>query len=45
MDVSETGWDSEMICYAAVITTKYGTTMFYNGNRNGETGFGCAVLI
>ena len=45
LDVSEEGWDSEMVCYAAVIPTKHGTYMFYNGNRNGETGFGCAVLL
>lgn len=41
---SQTGWDSEMVCYAAILTTEHGTYMFYNGNRNGETGFGCAVL-
>lgn len=47
LDVSTSpdGWDSEMVCYAAVITTKHGTLMFYNGNRNGETGFGCARLL
>ena len=45
LDVSPDGWDSEMVCYAAVLATKHGTLMFYNGNRNGETGFGCAVLI
>jgi predicted GH43/DUF377 family glycosyl hydrolase len=44
IDVSETGWDSEMICFACVQKTKYGTYMFYNGNNYGETGFGVAVL-
>jgi predicted GH43/DUF377 family glycosyl hydrolase len=38
------GWDSEMICYPAVIDTNGRRLMFYNGNRHGATGFGCAVL-
>lgn len=45
IDVSESGWDSEMICYPAVISTEDRTFMFYNGNNNGETGFGYAELI
>ncbi len=45
IDVSETGWDSEMICYPAVLTIKNRTFLFYNGNNNGETGFGVAELI
>lgn len=44
IDVSESGWDSEMICFACVQETKYGVYMFYNGNNHGETGFGAAVL-
>jgi hypothetical protein len=44
IDVSSTGWDSEMICYPAVITVKGRTFLFYNGNNNGETGFGVAEL-
>lgn len=44
IDVSETGWDSEMICCSCIQPTKYGTYMFYNGNNYGETGFGAAVL-
>ncbi len=43
IDVSESGWDSEMICFACVQRTRYGTYMFYNGNNYGETGFGVAV--
>jgi hypothetical protein len=43
IDLSENGWDSEMICYPAVIETSYGTYLFYNGNNYGETGFGVAV--
>jgi predicted GH43/DUF377 family glycosyl hydrolase len=45
IDVSENGWDSEMVCYPAVIKVKNKTFMFYNGNKNGETGFGYAELI
>ena len=44
IDVSESGWDSEMICYASVISAAGKTYMFYNGNGNGKTGFGYAVL-
>jgi hypothetical protein len=44
IDVSEAGWDSEMICCSCIQKTKYGTYMFYNGNNYGETGFGAAVL-
>jgi predicted GH43/DUF377 family glycosyl hydrolase len=44
IDVSESGWDSEMICYSCIQKTKYGAYMFYNGNNYGETGFGVAVL-
>ncbi len=44
IDVSETGWDSEMICYPAVIKVKKKTYLFYNGNNNGATGFGYAEL-
>jgi len=45
IDISDEGWDSEMICYPAVITVKDKTYLFYNGNNNGETGFGVAELI
>jgi hypothetical protein len=44
LDVSADGWDAQMICFACVQPTKYGTYMFYNGNNYGETGFGVAVL-
>ena len=43
-DVSESSWDSEMICYPAVIKVKNKTYLFYNGNNNGSTGFGYAEL-
>jgi hypothetical protein len=44
LDVSEEGWDSEMIAYPWVERTPHGTYLFYNGNNYGETGFGVAVL-
>lgn len=44
-DVSNSGWDSEMICYPAVITVNNKTFLFYNGNNNGESGFGYAEII
>ena len=43
IDVSATGWDSEMIEYAAVIRTAGREWMLYNGNGYGRTGIGCAV--
>mgnify|MGYP000728305453 CR=1 FL=1 len=44
IDVSETGWDSEMVYACSICQTKYGTYMFYNGNDHGRTGFGYARL-
>lgn len=44
ISTSAAGWDSEMICYPAIISTKWGTYLFYNGNAHGATGFGYAVL-
>ena len=44
IDVSPTGWDSEMVGFAAVVRSAGATLMFYNGNNYGETGFGVAVL-
>jgi hypothetical protein len=44
IDVSDSGWDSEMICFPWIQRTPHGTYMFYNGNNYGETGFGAAVL-
>ena len=40
---SETGWDSEMICYANVVKIQDQWIMFYNGNQHGRTGFGYAI--
>ncbi|MDQ3281905.1 MAG: glucosyl hydrolase [Acidobacteriota bacterium] len=44
IEVSESGWDCEMLCCLAIQPTRYGTYMFYNGNNYGETGFGVAIL-
>ena len=44
IDVSESGWDSEMIEYAYVFLHKDKTYMIYNGNEYGTSGFGLAIL-
>jgi hypothetical protein len=44
IDVSNNGWDSEMICYPFVFDHKGKKYMLYNGNDYGKTGFGLAVL-
>lgn len=43
LDVSEHGWDSEMVCLSAIEQTAAQTLLFYNGNGYGATGFGVAV--
>lgn len=44
IDVSDRGWDSEMICYPCVFDHAGRRWMLYNGNGFGATGFGLAVL-
>ncbi|MBO9200142.1 MULTISPECIES: glycoside hydrolase family protein [Niastella] len=44
IDISETGWDSEMISYPYVTEFKGEFYLFYNGNQFGKTGFGYATL-
>ncbi|WP_028448702.1 hypothetical protein [Chitinibacter tainanensis] len=44
IDVSESGWDSEMVEYPFVFDHKGERYMLYNGNGFGKTGFGLAVL-
>jgi hypothetical protein len=44
IDISKSGWDSEMIEYPFVFDHKGQTYMLYNGNGFGKTGFGLAVL-
>jgi hypothetical protein len=41
---SESGWDSEMVCFPCVVDAAGQRYLFYNGNRHGLEGFGCAVL-
>lgn len=38
-------WDSQTLCYPALIKVKNKIYMFYNGNNFGELGFGCAILV
>lgn len=44
IDVSDVGWDSEMIEYPFVYDHNGKRYMFYNGNTFGKTGFGYAIL-
>jgi hypothetical protein len=44
IDVSSSGWDSEMIAYGSVFQRDGRTYLFYNGNERGRTGFGYAEL-
>ncbi|QLF71681.1 hypothetical protein FE840_018720 (plasmid) [Peteryoungia desertarenae] len=44
IDVSLSGWDSEMIEYPFVFDHDGARYMLYNGNGYGQTGFGLAVL-
>jgi hypothetical protein len=43
IDVSESGWDSEMIEYPFVFEHGGQRYMLYNGNSYGKTGFGLAL--
>ena len=44
IDVSESGWDSEMMEYPFVFEHKGKKYMLYNGNGYGKTGVGYAIL-
>ena len=44
IDVSEDGWDSEMVCYPHVFELDGETFMLYLGNQVGRYGFGLARL-
>jgi hypothetical protein len=44
IDVSPSGWDSEMLAYPCVFDHRGQRYMLYNGNGFGETGIGLAVL-
>lgn len=43
LDVSVTGWDSEMVCYADLFVHNGNRYMLYNGNGYGRSGIGLAV--
>ncbi|WP_347903239.1 hypothetical protein [Pseudomonas purpurea] len=45
IDVSEKGWDSEMIEYPYVFIHKEERYMLYNGNGYGRSGFGLAAWV
>jgi hypothetical protein len=44
IDVSDSGWDSEMVAYPYVFEHEGRYYMLYNGNGYGKTGIGLAVL-
>jgi hypothetical protein len=44
LNVSEDGWDSEMVSYPHVFELNNKIYMFYLGNQVGKTGFGLAEL-
>lgn len=44
IDVSDSGWDSQMVEYPYVFDYKGTRFMFYNGNGFGRTGFGYAIM-
>ncbi|WP_417237395.1 hypothetical protein [Bizionia paragorgiae] len=44
IDVSETGWDSEMVSYPHIFMLEDEIYMFYLGNGVGKNGFGMAKL-
>lgn len=44
IDVSDDGWDSQMIAYPSILKYNDKTYLFYNGNNYGFKGFGFAIL-
>ncbi|MHA2343197.1 MAG: hypothetical protein ACXADW_15100 [Candidatus Hodarchaeales archaeon] len=43
LTVSDSGWDSEMVCYPYVFKHRDNLFMLYNGNSYGKFGFGLAI--
>lgn len=43
LNVSEEGFDSDMMCYPSILTYKGRKYMFYNGNNFGYDGVGLAI--
>lgn len=44
IDVSQDGWDSEMVSYPNIFELNGSTYMLYQGNQIGRSGFGLAKL-
>ena len=44
IDVSASGWDSDMLCYPNLFECDGQTYLLYNGNEFGRDGFGIAIL-
>lgn len=44
IDVSESGWDADMMCYPNIFEVDGKVYLLYNGNNFGKFGFGAAVL-
>lgn len=44
INLSDDGWDSEMVCYPHVFYCEGKIYMLYNGNEFGRFGFGLAIL-
>jgi hypothetical protein len=42
--ISETGWDSEMMCYPHIFKCDDNIYLLYNGNEFGKYGFGIAIF-
>jgi predicted GH43/DUF377 family glycosyl hydrolase len=42
LTLSDSGWDSRVVCYPALIRQRDKLLMFYNGNDMGRDGFGVA---
>ncbi|MBO6762612.1 MAG: hypothetical protein JJ909_16770, partial [Roseivirga sp.] len=42
---SDTGWDSEMVCYPHLKVIDDDFYLFYCGNNFGQDGFGLAKMI
>jgi hypothetical protein len=45
IDVSNSGWDSEMMCYPHLFEAFGKVYLLYNGNNFGKYGFGLAELV
>ena len=42
--VGSESWENESVCYPCLVDVNGKRFLFYNGNQNGKTGFGVAVL-